>query len=180
MRCGDATVSGNAKRPTRLSECVNCRSANPARFRVLLIRFDRHRPRLRQKLDAAWIIIRQSAANYPSSVGPEGEWENLFHLLLTSEAAACGRSGDQQTAAPGESEPDPLPEFCPLEIHERRIMVESGRKSFSRSGSPGNGLSADTLITPEATLRRNQPQTGSRRLLSGPLIPNPQPGHKYQ
>lgn len=103
-------------------------------------------------------------------MGPEGERENLFHLLLTSEAGAGGRSGDRggkevmetnKQRRPGESEPDPLPEFCPLEIHERRIMVESGRKSLSRSGSPGNGLSADTLITPEAALSGNQPQTGS-------------------
>lgn len=58
-------------------------------------------------------------------------------------------------------------------------MAESGRKTFSRSGSQGNGLSADTLITPEATLRPPLP----RRSQPAPLWsadPEPQPGHKYQ
>lgn len=54
--------------------------------------------------------------------------------MLTSEAAACGSRGDRgegedgggrevKQRRPGESEPDLLPEFCPLEIHERRIMA---------------------------------------------------------
>lgn len=78
-------------------------------------------------------------------MSPEGEGENLFHLLLTSKQQR-GRSGGggggqgevggkevmepHKHRRPSESELDLLPEICPLEIHERMIMVESRQEDL--------------------------------------------------
>lgn len=58
-------------------------------------------------------------------------------------------------------------------------MLRPGRKTFSRSRFQGNGLSAEMLITPEATPGPRR-QGSAMELLCAPLIQKAPPGHKYQ
>lgn len=68
-----------------MSQLSTCCLANPTHFCTPLISFDHYCPRLWPKLDAAWLIIWQSAANYPAVARQRDKRERERNLLPPSD-----------------------------------------------------------------------------------------------